>query len=277
MLVDVFSEQIRQCYLDEDLTKHKHILFHNAVLKQLVLYPNGQSLMGKLCGIAGARAEKGRAAFDKGTDLISELCGRLEGPTLRDLSQQPNALASAPARSFRQDLLSASALDLEDSDDEGVAQPPLVHASQASDAAREELARFLAKDDFGKVSHENVLEWWTKKGEEDFPNLRLVALSVYGAFPSSAESEREFSTAGKDATASRSGLSPVFLRILSYISLNSQRLHDFTKDDELIKKIKALDAKTRRNIKLGIESMWAQDDDDAADPVGPPIDDEQAD
>jgi hypothetical protein len=147
---------------------------------------------------------------------------------------------------------------------------------QASDAAREELARFITKDNFGKVSFDKALDWWAKNGKEDFPNLRLVALSVFGAFPSSAESEREFSTAGKDATASRSGLSPVFLRILSYLSLNSQRLREFTKDNELIKKIKQLDAKskTRRKIKLGIESMWAQDDDDQADPERLPNDDE---
>jgi hypothetical protein len=272
VLVDVFSEQIRQRYLDDDLSKHKHILFDNAVLKQLVLYPNGSSLMTKLSGIAGASAAQGRAAFDKGKDLILELCGRLEGPTLRVVSQQPNALASAPApaRSFHPDL------SLDDSGEEGGAQPARVHASQASDAAREELARFLAKDDFAKIPHDKVLDWWTIIGKADYPNLRLVALSTYGAFPSSAEAEREFSTAGKDATASRSGLSPVFLRILSYLSLNSQRLRDITKDNELIKKIKQLDAKTRRDIKLGIESMWAQEDDDAADPVGPPTGDEQA-
>ena len=79
MLIDVFSEQIRQRYLDEDLTKHKHSLFHKATLKQMALFPNGSSLMAKLCGIAGARTEKGRAAFDKGKDLISELCGPSRG------------------------------------------------------------------------------------------------------------------------------------------------------------------------------------------------------
>ena len=232
-----------------------------------------------ISSLAGARPEQGRAFFDKGSQLISELCGRLEGPTLRELSQQPNLLASAPAaHSFRSDPLSAYSLD--DSDDEPAedagrgAQP--AHASRKNDAAREELARFLAKDDFGKVSHDKVLEWWANIGKKDFPNLQLVAFAVYGAFPSSAESEREFSTAGKDATASRSGLSPVFLRILSYLSLNSQRLRDFTKDDEQIKKIKQLDAKTRRSIKLAIESMWAQEDDDEVDPDGPPADDEQA-
>lgn len=274
VLVKVFSEQIRQRYLDEDLTKHKHILFHNAFLKQLVLCPNGASIMTKLCGIAGMSVEKGRAAFDTGKSLILELCDLLEGPTLRELSQQPNPLAPAPARSFRSDPLSAYSLD--DSDDEDVRRPQPAHASQKNDAAREELARFLTKDDFGKVLHDKVLEWWADIGKEHFPNLRLVAFAVYGAFPSSAESEREFSTAGKDATASRSGLSPVFLRILSYLSLNSQRLRDFTKDDEQIKKIKQLDAKTRRGIKLEIEAMWAHEEDDEADPDGPPADDEQA-
>ena len=172
------------------------------------------------------------------------------------------------------DLLLLGQVQAADSDDEDGAQPAPVHASQASDAAQEELERFITKYNFGKVSHEKVIDWWTTTGKEDFPNLQLVAFAVYGAFPSSAESEREFSTAGKDATASRSGLSPVFLRILSYLSLNSQRLREFTKDDELIKKIKQLDPKTRRTIKLGIESMWAQEDDDEADPEGLPNDDE---
>ena len=123
VLVDVFSEQIRQRYLDEDLTKHKHILFHEAVLKQLVLYPNGASIMTKLGSITGASVEKGRAAFDKGKQLISELCDLLEGPTLRELSQQ-NLLASAPAHSFRSDPLSVYSLDDSDDEDAGRGTQP---------------------------------------------------------------------------------------------------------------------------------------------------------
>ena len=141
--------------------------------------------------------------------------------------------------------------------------------------AEEELARFITKNNFGKVSYEKVIDWWTTTGKKDFPNLKRVAFKVYGAFPSSAESEREFSTAGKDATAARSGLGPVFLHILSYLALNAQRLREFTKDDELIKQIKKLDSKARRDIKLGIEAIWALAGDDQPAPEAPPSDNEQ--
>lgn len=267
-LIDVFVEQIRSRYLNDDLDKHKHILYNDAFLKQIVLYPSSQSLMKKLCEISGLSEAQGSAAFVKGKSLILALCGSLKGPTLRDLSRLPNAFACAPASAppFRQEYLG-----LDDSDDEGEGSQSaaLHHASQASEAATQELELFLTKA-HGKVSYDKVLDWWNDIGKADYPNLRLVALSVYGAFPSSAESEREFSTAGKDATAARSGLRPVFLRMLSYIALNSQRLRDLTKDDELIKKIEKLDAKARRNVKLGIEAMWALDEDDEPDAEGPP-------
>ena len=273
-LVNVFSEQIRLRYIHEDLIKYKHILFNDATIKQLVLCPNGLRLMLKLCHLAGANVAKGREAFAKGKDMIMALCRRLEGPTLRDLGTQPNALTSATAtvRPFRRGSLGERALqDLHGEDEE----PQAEHASLASDAALQELERFLVKDDFGRVTHDQALGWWTVTGKADFPNLRLVALSLYGAFPSSAESEREFSTAGKDATASRSGLAPAFLRILSYLSLNSQRLREFTSDNELVKKIKKLDPKTQRDIKLGIEAMWAMEDDNEVDPDGHPSDNDE--
>jgi hypothetical protein len=82
---------------------------------------------------------------------------------------------------------------------------------------------------FGKVSYEKGLGWWADIGKTDFSNLKIIAFSVYGAFPSSAESEREFSTAGKDATAARSRLGPAFVHIISYLSLNAQRLREFTR------------------------------------------------
>jgi hypothetical protein len=66
----------------------------------------------------------------------------------------------------------------------------------------------------------------------------------------------------------------VFLHILSYVSLNSERLREFTKDDVLIKQIKKLKPEERRGIKLGIEAIWALEGDDEAAAEAPPSDDE---
>jgi hypothetical protein len=59
-----------------------------------------------------------------------------------------------------------------------------------------------------------------------------------------------------------------------YLSFNAQRLREFTKDDELIKQIKKLDSKARRNIKLGIEAISVLEGDDEAAAEAPPSDDE---
>ena len=75
------------------------------------------------------------------------------------------------------------------------------------------------------------------------PIVCSSAFAVFGVFPSSAESEREFSTAGKDATAT---LKPWVLRVLSFLALNSDRLLELTGSDTLWKTIPKLSPKPQR-------------------------------
>jgi hypothetical protein len=117
------------------------------------------------------------------------------------------------------------------------------------------------RGDVFKREAELVLDWWMHDNAKNkYPNLRLVALAVFGTFPSSAESERQFSTAGKDATAARSRLKPAFLRILSYIALNSPRLREITKSDDLVKQIPVLAPKDRSSVVAEIEGMFVESD-----------------
>ena len=67
------------------------------------------------------------------------------------------------------------------------------------------------------------------------------------------------STAGKDATAARSQLSPVNLRVLSYLALNSKRLREVTRDDNSVKLIPELSKKQRLELIRGIERMTSDD------------------
>jgi hypothetical protein len=97
VLVNVLSEQIRERYINLDPHKHKLLLFNDAVLKQIVLFPNGRSLMKKLGAIAGISDSETDDAFAKGMNLVSALCRRLKGPTLRDLGLLSLQPVSAPA------------------------------------------------------------------------------------------------------------------------------------------------------------------------------------
>jgi len=52
--------------------------------------------------------------------------------------------------------------------------------------------------------------------------------------------------------------------------LYAKRLREFTKDDELCKKIPALSQGARRKLLLEIENLWADDEDDVPAADAPP-------
>ena len=101
--------------------------------------------------------------------------------------------------------------------------------------ARKELASFIEITDVSFIKQGNLelaLQWWAEH-KETYPLLYVTAMSVFGAFPVSAEAERQFSTAGKDMTASRSGMSPVLLRMLTLLRLNIDTVNEATKGARL--------------------------------------------
>jgi hypothetical protein len=270
MVIDLFAEQIRSRYFHEDLELHKHILLNDAFLVQIVLSPNGEALFLKLCRMIGLTVAKAAAAFERGKTLVRKLCTRLGGESLllgRSAGAPPPLTAASPPVAAASDARpSASVLDYGALYDEPFDGAALLTAPSplASDAALQEFDTFSSTV-HNRVTADKMIAWWRVDAKEKFPHLRFVALAVYGTFPSSAESEREFSTAGKDATAARSSLRPAMLRILSYLSLNAQHLREVTRSDELVKKIPILSPKARCAAELNIEKLWAADSDDEAD------------
>jgi len=139
---------------------------------------------------------------------------------------------SSPAAA-QQDYLDLDDLASDEDNDAPQVAEPIANTKSA--AARCEL------EDFLNTSHMKVSldEFFKDAVKAKYPHLRLVVLAVLGAFLTSVESKREFSTAGKDATAARSALRPEIMRNLTYLALNAERLRDFTEDDERCKKITA--------------------------------------
>jgi len=266
-LIEVYAEELRSRCFEEDLAKMKHILFNPAFLKQIVLMANGLALLKKLCRMAHIAESQAISAFDNGKELVLEMCSRLTGESLRA------AVAACPPAS--QERLAApggmyAALDDDDEPEAAALPNPPLHPRMKDAAAKQELDHFL-RAQLDKVRVNDASRWWDLElAKKEYPNLRLVAIAAYSAFPSSAESEREFSTAGKEATASRSSLRPAFLRILTFLCLNAQHLREVTKSDELIKTIPVLSPKECRAVQLKIEKMWAVDSDDEADVEPPP-------
>ena len=72
----------------------------------------------------------------------------------------------------------------------------------------------------GKVT---VLQWWKNEGE-NWPLLQPTAIQVFSLAPSSAASERNFSTFGFIHSKLRNSLSPDKVRKLVYIKTNCRQL-----------------------------------------------------
>lgn len=257
ILIEVLSDQIKERYLNTDPAQHKNILRNPAFLKQVVLAPNGFALLKKLFSMAEMPESQATAAFEEGKKLVTELCDRFRGNS----RLESDAIIAPPALEPNKDGAGPSNhLDYNFFDEVDQSEPDVdgglpAQPRSAAQAAKDELDAFLSAKHC-KVPVNKVFDWWYLDSvKTTYPHLRRVALAVFSTFPSSAASEREFSTAGKDATAARSQLSSVNLRVLSYLALNSKRLREVTRDDNSVKLIPELSKKQRLELILGIERM----------------------
>lgn len=92
-----------------------------------------------------------------------------------------------------------------DDEDDDVDTEAEVQTTQS--AASMELDHFL-KLHIAVSAETDIMVWWRDVGKQLFPNLALVARSVFGLTASSTSSERDFSAAGQTIVPRRSSLDP---------------------------------------------------------------------
>lgn len=229
------TKQLDQRFFNKDPASHKNLLLDPSVLRQLLLVPGASKhVIKKWAEVADDPTITPKRMLDEGVKSLHELFDRFDPM----LSVAP-AAAAAPSTSAvtaapRPRARASLSFDYgpEDATDESSSAPTPAPESRSA-LARKELAAFIEIIDVSFIKQgdlERVLPWWAEH-KQTYPLLYVTAMSVFGAFPVSAEAERQFSTAGKDMTASRSGMSPVLLRMLTLLRLNIDTVNEATKGD----------------------------------------------
>jgi len=259
---------MKKRFFNDDLSKKKNLLNDLSVLKQFAVAPGGHKLLTTLFILVGKTSADAEAAMQKGCRAIKDLCRKLKGtidpaaPTDPTDPLPPRPAAPLAPASDLDDIFGLSALDAP-----ATPAPATPAAKTKSRVATEEFDKFLQAET--NVAHtKDTLGYWTTDGKDKYPMLFIVVCSVFGAFGASSESERQFSTAGKDLVGNRSLLKPCIVRILSLIALNKQSLVQATATREACSKVPKLTQKERKKVLRAIEAVSEPKDEVTAEYCG---------
>ena len=230
-LAKIMCEQLESRFFSTALEKQstKNLMYSIPVLRTLLLTPGGKkTIIPEMCDALGIDPAP---VIDRATKAVEQLCDKLaSAPTAalnpKDRLQPQPVPAPVPQQHAQPRQLSflANKRPTQQSQHVPTAGAP---ADALSTRARADLMVF-SEMDHAAIDAPAALRWWLSEGKKMYPELYLVACSVFGAFPVSAEAERQFSTAGKIMTPARAMLDPVWLRINSFIRLNMNMVVDAT-------------------------------------------------